>query len=212
MASLFKEVSQIFKKFAGENLVGKTVTFIPTVAVPDKLDFHIKYSKELLGGMGLIVDELEILTATNLEIVNKLENNDYIYVAGGNTFFLLQEMNRSGAGELIKKQINAGKLYIGESAGAILVAPNIEYARDTDNSLVAPNLRAFDALDVIDFYPVPHLEDESLIEGVEKIIAKYDEKLQLVPFSNSQAVLVMGKEKQVVSNENSEGVRWKNYY
>lgn len=207
MASLFKEVSQIFKKFAGENLVGKTVTFIPTAAVPDKLDFHIKYSKELLGGMGLIVDELEISTATNLEIVNKLENNDYIYVAGGNTFFLLQEMNRSGAGELIKKQINAGKLYIGESAGAILVAPNIEYARDTDNFLVAPNLRAFDALDVIDFYPVPHLEDESLMEGVEKIIAKYDEKLQLVPFSNSQAVLVMGKEKQVVSNENSEGVR-----
>lgn len=200
-------MSQIFKKFAGENLVGKTVTFIPTAAVPDKLDFHIKYSKELLGGMGLIVDELEISTATNLEIVNKLENNDYIYVAGGNTFFLLQEMNRSGAGELIKKQINAGKLYIGESAGAILVAPNIEYARDTDNSLVAPNLRAFDALDVIDFYPVPHLEDESLMEGVKKIIAKYDEKLQLVPFSNSQAVLVMGKEKQVVSNENSEGVR-----
>lgn len=200
-------MSQIFKKFAGENLVGKTVTFIPTAAVPDKLDFHIKYSKELLGGMGLIVDELEISTATNLEIVNKLENNDYIYVAGGNTFFLLQEMNRSGAGELIKKQINAGKLYIGESAGAILVAPNIEYARDTDNSLVAPNLRAFDALDVIDFYPVPHLEDESLMEGVEKIIAKYDEKLQLVPFSNSQAVLAMGKEKQVVSNENSEGVR-----
>lgn len=207
LASLFKEVSQIFEDFAGENLVGKTVTFIPTAAVPDRLDFHIKYSKELLVKMGLIVDELEISTATNLEIENKLENNDYIYVAGGNTFFLLQEMNSSGAGELIKNQINAGKLFIGESAGAILVAPNIEYVKDTDNLIVSPNLRTFDALDVIDFYPVPHLNDESLKEGVEKIIAKYDEKLQLVPFSNSQAILVIGKEKQVVSNENSEVVR-----
>ena len=207
LASLFKEVSQIFEDFAGENLVGKTVTFIPTAAVPDRLDFHIKYSKELLVKMGLIVDELEISTATNLEIENKLENNDYIYVAGGNTFFLLQEMNSSGAGELIKNQINAGKLFIGESAGAILMAPNIEYVKDTDNLIVAPNLRTFDALDVIDFYPVPHLNDESLKEGVEKIIAKYDEKLQLVPFSNSQAILVIGKEKQVVSNENSEVVR-----
>ena len=44
-------------------------------------------------------------------------------------------MNSSGAGDLIKKQINTGKLFIGESAGAILVAPNIEYARDTDNPL-----------------------------------------------------------------------------
>ena len=48
LASLFKEVSQIFEDFANENLVGKTVRFIPTAALPDKLDFHIKYSKELL--------------------------------------------------------------------------------------------------------------------------------------------------------------------
>lgn len=77
--------------FANENLVGKTVTFIPTAALPDKLDFHIKYSKELLVRMGLIVDELEISTATNLEIINKLENNDYIYVAGGNLSFCFKK-------------------------------------------------------------------------------------------------------------------------
>lgn len=116
-------------------------------------------------------------------------------------------MNSSGAGDLIKKQINTGKLFIGESAGAILVAPNIEYARDTDNPLVAPNLKSFAALDIIDFYPVPHYNDESLMEGVEKIIAKYNTKLQLVPFSNSQAILVMGKEKQLVSNKDSEVAR-----
>lgn len=41
--------------------------------------------------MGLIVDELEISTATNLEIINKLENNDYIYVAGGNLSFCFKK-------------------------------------------------------------------------------------------------------------------------
>ena len=90
LTSLFKNVSHLFVEFANENLVGKTVTFIPTAALPDSLDFHIKYSKELLSKMGLIVDELEISTATHLAIENKLENNDYIYVAGGNAFFLLQ--------------------------------------------------------------------------------------------------------------------------
>ena len=44
LASLFKEVSHIFENFANENLTGKTVTFIPTAALPDKLE--------------LIVDEL----------------------------------------------------------------------------------------------------------------------------------------------------------
>jgi dipeptidase E len=198
LASLFKDVFQIFADFADENLVGKTLTFIPTAALPDKLDFHINYSKELLSNMGLVVDELEISSASYSDIANKLENNDYIYVAGGNTFFLLQEMNKSGAGDLIKKQINAGKLYIGESAGAVLAAPNIEYAKYTDNPLAAPYLKTFDALSVVDFYPVPHYDDESLKEAVDATISNYGTKLQLVPFGNSQAILVEGKEKKIV--------------
>lgn len=201
LASLFKDVFQIFIDFANENLVGKTVTFIPTAAIPDKLDFHIRYSKELLAKMGLIVYELEISTASHSDIVKKLENNEYIYVAGGNTFFLLQEMNRTGTGNLIKTQINTGKLFIGESAGAILVAPDIEYSKDTDNSLMAPNLKSYDALNIVDFYPVPHYNDASLKEAVDIVISKYGTKLPLVPFSNSQAILVIGKEKQIVSKK-----------
>lgn len=201
LASLFKEVAPIFAGFANENLAGKTVTFIPTAALPDNLSFHIEYSKKLLSEMGLIVDELEITTASYSEIRSKLENNDYIYVAGGNTFFLLQEMNRSGAGKLVQTQINAGKLFIGESAGAILLAPDIEYARDTDNPLEAPQLKTFEALDMIDFYPVPHYKNDPLGEAVEMVISKYGNKLPLVPFSNSQAILVVGKEKQIVSKD-----------
>lgn len=201
LASLFKDVFQIFIDFANENLVGKTVTFIPTAAIPDKLDFHIRYSKELLDKMGLIVYELEISTASHSDIVKKLENNEYIYVAGGNTFFLLQEMNRTGTGNLIKTQINTGKLFIGESAGAILVAPDIEYSKDTDNPLMAPNLKSYDALNIVDFYPVPHYNDASLKEAVDIVISKYGTKLPLVPFSNSQAILVIGKEKQIVSKK-----------
>lgn len=199
LASLFKDVSQIFVDFANENLVGKTVTFIPTAALPDKLDFHIKYSKELLSKMGLVVDELEISTAAHSDIVNKLENNDYIYVAGGNTYFLLQEMNRTGSGNLIKTQINAGKLFVGESAGAILLAPDIAYSKETDNPLAAPQLNTYEALNIIDFYPVPHYKNPPLQEAVDMVISKYGAKLPLVPFSNSQAILVVGKEMQIVS-------------
>lgn len=36
------------------------------------------------------------IIAAAAEIADKLEHSGYIYVAGGSTFFLLQEMNRSG--------------------------------------------------------------------------------------------------------------------
>ncbi|WP_252346614.1 Type 1 glutamine amidotransferase-like domain-containing protein, partial [Listeria monocytogenes] len=39
--------------------------------------------------------------------------NDFIYVTGGNTFFLLQELKRTGADKLILEEIAKGKLYIG---------------------------------------------------------------------------------------------------
>ena len=199
LASLFKDSVPMFKKFLGENVKGKTVTFIPTAALPDKLDFHINYSKELLADMGFVVDDLEISTADYADITKKLEYNDYIYVAGGNTFFLLQELNRTGTGDLIKAQVRAGKLFIGESAGAIIAAPDIEYAKDTDNPLAAPQLKKFAGLGLVDFYPVPHYKDDSLGEAVETVISKYDKRLELVPFENSEAILVEGKNKQIVS-------------
>lgn len=198
LASLFKDVFQLFTEFANESLEGKKVTFIPTAALPDQLDFHIQYSKDLLSKMGLVVDELELSTAPHLDIANKLERNDYIYIAGGNTFFLLQEINRSGAGNIIKDQINAGKLFIGESAGAIILASNIEYSKDTDDPLAAPLLKSFEGLNVIDFYPVPHYKSEPLMEAVDIVISKYGSKLPLVPFSNSQAILVMGEEWKII--------------
>lgn len=36
------------------------------------------------------------------------------------------------------------------------------------------------------------------MDAVERIISKYGAELPLVPFSNSQAILVMGKEKRII--------------
>lgn len=199
LASLFKDVSHLLKAFAGEGLKGKTVTFIPTAAFPDKLAFHVWHSKRVLAKMGLAVDELELSAASHAEITGKLEKNDYIYVTGGNTFYLLQEMNSSGAGAVIKEQVESGKLFIGEFAGAIAAAPNIAYSKAMDNPLAAPGLCSFDALNLVDFYPVPHYKNFPLKKAAEKIISRYHMELPLVPFRNSQAILVTGKEMRVVS-------------
>ena len=41
-------------------------------------------------------------------------------------------------------------------------------------------------------------------EDVEIVISKYGTKLPLVPFSNPQAILVIGKEKQIVSKKDKK--------
>ena len=141
---------------------------------------------------------MEISQATNEDILRKLRQNDYIYVSGGNTFFLLQELKKTGADKIIIEQINAGKLYIGESAGSMVLSPNIEYVKEMDDYTVATELNSYDALHVLDFYPVPHHTNAPFKKAVEKIIAQYETTLCLSPISNSQVILVQGDHVEIV--------------
>lgn len=148
-----------------------------------------------------MVDELEISTASAEEITSKLKQNDYIYVTGGNTFFLLQEMKRTGTDQLIKEEVNSGKLYIGESAGAIVASADIEYAKGMDSIDEAPNLESFEALGLVDFYPVPHYNNPPFQVASKKIIDTYSSTLKLSPISNQEAILVNNEEIKVKTSQ-----------
>ena len=198
LCSSFKDVAKLFANFAEDELVGKRVTFIPSASIVEKFNLYVKWGKNALEQLGLAVDELEISTAAPAEITGKLNSNDYIYVSGGNAFYLLQELKRTGADKIIAEQIAVGKTYIGESAGSIVVSPNIEYIKDMDDCNAAPELVGFDALNLVDFYPLPHHTNFPFIEAVEKIISKYGTSLRLVPISNSQVILVTGKDVRIL--------------
>jgi len=198
LSSSFKDVAKLLEEHVGDDLKGKKITFIPTAALHEKVNFYVKSGKKALEKMGLLVDELEITTASPSEISEKLKNSDCIYVSGGNTFFLLQELRRTGADEIIAEQINSGKLYIGESAGSIILAPNIEYAKKMDDCGAAPNLDSFNSLDIVDFYPLPHHTEFPFKKAVEKIISEYSGDLKLMPITNSQAIWVNGSSVEII--------------
>lgn len=190
LASSFKDVANIFADFE-KDLKGKTVTFIPTASKVEKVVFYVNSGKKALQKLGLIIDELDISTASNDEINSKLRNNDFIYITGGNTFFLLQELKKTGADKIIIDEINKGKLYIGESAGAIVTSANVEYAKRMDDVKKAPNLTEFSGLNLVDFYVIPHYTNFPFEKTVEKIIEDYSSKLNLSPISNKDAILVV---------------------
>lgn len=198
LSSSFKDVASLLIDFVKEDIKGKTVTFIPTASINEKVKFYVGSARKAFEKMGLVVDELELTKATAEDVLNKLKENDYIYVSGGNTFFLLQELKRTGADKIIIDEINSGKLYIGESAGAMIVSPNIEYAKEMDDCKMASDLNTFEALSVIDVYPVPHYTNFPFAKAVERIITKYESKINLYPINNSQVILVEKDDIRVV--------------
>nr|WP_024836280.1 Type 1 glutamine amidotransferase-like domain-containing protein [Clostridium sp. 12(A)] len=200
LASSFQDVADLLPDFE-KNLKGKTITFIPTASIVETVNFYVKSGRKTLEDMGLMVDELEISTASAEEITSKLKQNDYIYVTGGNTFFLLQEMKRTGTDQLIKEEVNSGKLYIGESAGAIVASADIEYAKGMDSVDEAPDLESFEALGLVDFYPVPHYNNPPFQVASKKIIDTYSSTLKLSPISNQEAILVNNEEIKVKTSQ-----------
>lgn len=200
LASSFKDVASLLPDFAKEELKGKTVTFIPTASIPESVKFYVGSGKKALEKLGLTVDELELTKATAAEATDKLQKNDYIYITGGNTFFLLQELQKTGVDKILIKEVFSGKLYIGESAGSMIVSPNIEYAKYMDSPKKAPELGTFSALNLVDFYPLPHHTDFPFKKVVEKILSKYESELKLYPISNRQVILVE-EEKVIVENK-----------
>nr|WP_273751565.1 Type 1 glutamine amidotransferase-like domain-containing protein [Leuconostoc mesenteroides] len=62
-------------------------------------------------------------------VVHKIEQAEILFITGGNTFYLLQKLKRKNLLPLLTEKIKNGTPYIGESPGAISLAPGIEYGR-----------------------------------------------------------------------------------
>ncbi|MDR1007436.1 MAG: Type 1 glutamine amidotransferase-like domain-containing protein [Campylobacteraceae bacterium] len=205
LTSYFTGVAKLFPEFTQNSCSGKKVVFIPTASIVEKVTFYVEADKKTLEKLGLIIDELEISKASQDEIKSKISEADYIFVEGGNTFFLLQEMKRTGADKLIKEHVEKGKLYIGASAGSMIVSKDIEYVKYMDVDTAAPKLNNdFSALCIVDFYIVPHYKNFPFKKAAEKIINLYSDKLDLRPISNNQAIIVDGNEIEIVTNKSKK--------
>ncbi len=80
-----------------------------------------------------------------------------VFVGGGNTFRLLDQLQRSGLLEALRARVLAGMPYMGASAGTNITAPTIR----TTNDMPIVQPRDFDALGVIPFQINPHYLDAS---------------------------------------------------
>ena len=147
LCSSFADVAEILSKTVPSPLRGNTVAFIPTASIHEAYTQYVEDGKNALRALGLRIKEVEITQYDKDKIAKILSDCDCIYISGGNTFFLMQELKKTGTDQLIKEQVERGKLYIGESAGAMILAPNIEYAKRMDNHLaLTPNFNDFTGL------------------------------------------------------------------
>lgn len=194
LCSYFAKVEKLFKNFVEKDLnillKNERVLFIPTASIVEEINFYVDEALNSFKNLEMSIDILE-LTKTNEEIIKeKLENTKFLYISGGNTFFLLQELKRKNLLSLIKNKIDEGMIYIGESGGAMIATQNIAYAEDIDDKTLAKDLVSTEALGIVDFYPIVHYDEEPFIEINKKREEKYKNILKIINLNNSQAILI----------------------
>lgn len=143
------------------------------------------------------IEDIDIRDMTREDVENLLNEKDVLYVAGGNTFFLLHYARQCGLQEALKKFFAGGKVYVGISAGSIICAPTIETA-----VYLPEDINKIGITDLTGFSYVPFLISPHFDENNREILEEESKEtvLPMVVLTDVQAVLVKDEVLQLVGD------------
>ena len=179
----------ITKKYLSK-MISNKIVFIPTAGNVEPYTGYIDEGVEMLKSLGYELEIIDISKYDEDYLKNKLSKTECICISGGNTFYLLQELKKKNLIGLLYERIKEGLLYIGESAGAIIMSENIEYNQIMDDKSIASELDDYTGVNVFEHYVLPHIGEYPFEESTQKILENYQDKISLVAINNSEAILV----------------------
>lgn len=172
------------------------LAFIPTASDPyDEKPWMDKDRAKLIE-LGFQIEDFDLKDKTENETRKKLAKFDIIFVAGGNTFYLLDEAKKSGFDKIAKGLVKAGKIYIGSSAGSYILCPTIEASGWKKSGKNIVNLKDLSALNLVDFIVVAHYTDEWK-KAVEK--GKKTTKYNVITLTDEQFIVFDGASCNIIT-------------
>ena len=170
----FKE--QFYRIINKEEIKDKKVLYITTASDgendSDKSWMDEEY--ETILDIGFSKENIYEFKIGQKEI--NINDFDVIYMMGGNTFYLMDMIRKYNFDTVIKKAIDNGIIYIGSSAGSIILGNSVEYALPFDENNV--DLKDFSGLRIIDGIIIPHANRKE--EFISKVKENIGEKLFLL--------------------------------
>lgn len=176
------------------------VAFINTAKKPELAENpeHKSSSLQMMQDMGFNIEEVDIEGKNEHELMTLLGLKDIIFVAGGNTYYLLKAMRECNFEKVIRKLLKMGKVYVGSSAGSIVAGRTIRTAgwKHVDKNIV--RLKNLKGLNLVPFDIFVHYQPEwaETIKQQIKNPRKRAKKLKIL--TDGQAILVQGKEVDLI--------------
>lgn len=166
------------------------LAYITTASKVEEHRDYVDRDRGILQDLGFKIKELDIEGKNTNDLKRELSNFNVIYVQGGNTFYLLREVRRSGFDRVVKRLIDKGVIYIGVSAGSYIACPTIEMStwNKTLQNRDRFGLQNLEAMGLVPFLLSVHYNREKYRDGLKEGIenSKYSVKI----LTDDQALLI----------------------
>lgn len=151
-------------------LIFNSKDYKPTEERQMKLEEHFAYYSNL----GIQVEEINLLEyRTPSDLLSKFKEFDVLWFNGGNVYQLRWAVVKSGADKVLQEALDAGIVYGGDSAGAILAGPTLKYFDTADDTSVVSEI-IWDGLALTDIAILPHWGSQEYGD----VLGSIEEKLQ----------------------------------
>lgn len=151
----------------------------------------LQEDRDALVSQGFEITDFSVTSHNSKSFEKELANYDMLFVSGGNTYYLLQELQKSQTIDVIKKLVDNGMPYIGSSAGSVIAGVDVSIIGDLDDIGKAPELRGTDGIGLVDLAIIPHWGNEKYDKKMMEVMEKnFDLKNKFVLVRDNQYVEV----------------------
>ena len=201
LTSLASETLDLVLPLLPDNPKNIRVAFIPTAADPyvgQDMPW-LDADRAKLAAMQFVVTDYD-LKNKNVDLLRQeLNQFQVIFVEGGNTFYLLNEIKKSGFDVVIQELLAKGVIYIGASAGSMILGPDLNHLVKIDHPEQVPKLIDYTCLSIIKERIIPHLGRDKYA-SVHAILQKeWGDKI--LPLRDDQVLIVNGDNIEVVTKK-----------
>ncbi len=141
------------------------------------------------------------ISAVNEDIWRpQIEESDVIFFEGGNTYYLMRWINKSGLIKLLPDLLK-DKVYVGLSAGSMVTGPDLAlklsqviYGEDLEEAYM-------EGLNFVDFYFLPHLNSPYFPMRIDENLKKVTEtiKRKIYALDDQSALKVIDGKVEIIS-------------
>lgn len=187
------EIVKLLQKPAYDVNVG----FIITASKQEQDISYVKQDIAEMNELGFNVEEIDIEGKNEFQLIQLLKVKDIIFVAGENTFYLLNAMKKCNFDKVLKKLLKQGIVYIGSSAGSIVIGKTIQTAGwyGDENIVKTKDLKG---LNILPFDIFVHYEPKYAEIIKQKMPDSRKRLKNLRIITDNQAILIQNQEEILI--------------